>query len=399
MIEMKRSGGVGPQLGCHPAHERLGAAHPAAVRLSETGGCTAARCSSGRAPAPRRGSRRVDATSDWSGMQAQAPLAPYVGLWTPARRVSARRAGAADRRARAVRRRDARDASTSSPPVMRWRCARRCSPCWSAGSDGGAVRAAPRRDGRRRARSRPAGRCSRSGRSRAAELGAAAGRAWPARDPGPSRYAIRFLRARRAGPTARRLGHDGQATGPPLEAWLGAPARADPSPDDLVLRYLAAFGPARSPTCRLVRADAAAARSSTGCGRGCAPSATSAARELFDLPDAPRPDADTPAPPALPARVRQRAAVPRRRARFSRWRTNARRTCRRSPAPREGAAAARRNPRLPVAAGAAFPGAAVEDHHAAGDAATLDHQPPADASRGRRRPTGATRAAGGLAPD
>lgn len=87
-----------------------------------------------------------------------------------------------------------------------------------------------------------------------------------------------------------------------LASWLGreadppAPDGSDPVGEALVLRYLAAFGPAATADLR------------AWCGLAGLPGAVAATRdrliafrdergrELLDLPDAPRPDPDTPAP-------------------------------------------------------------------------------------------------------
>jgi hypothetical protein len=94
-------------------------------------------------------------------------------------------------------------------------------------------------------------------------------------------------------------GRGGQARYATLEAWTGREIEASPSIDEVVLRYLAAFGPASvmdmqnwsgltklKPAFERLRDRLVTFADERG-------------RELFDLPDAPRPDADVPAPVRL----------------------------------------------------------------------------------------------------
>jgi len=94
-------------------------------------------------------------------------------------------------------------------------------------------------------------------------------------------------------------GANGPAAWAPVESWLGAPLRRVPV-DALVLRYLGAFGPASVADVQvwsgLTRLREVAERLPLRTLRG------PGGQVLNDLPDAPRPAEDVPAPPRfLPA--------------------------------------------------------------------------------------------------
>jgi hypothetical protein len=130
-----------------------------------------------------------------------------------------------------------------------------------------------------------------------AQLRAALGAEWPHADPGSLAVAAR-CRLPLVQVTPRGLwGRSGQVALTTAEHWLGRPAEPAPDLDAVVLRYLAAFGPASVKDMQtwagLTRLRDAFERLRPRLLTFRDPNGV----ELFDLPDAPRPDPDTPAPP------------------------------------------------------------------------------------------------------
>ncbi len=231
------------------------------------------------------------------GMQAQAPDPPYVGLWTRlegflpdelARLILDRRAVRVALMRNTVHLVSDRDCLKLRPlvqPVIdRGLYANRADREGLEGVDIEALSVA----GRALLEERP---------RTAKELGVLLQERWPERDPATLARAVRHLVPLVQVPPRGVWGKSGWTTHTTAEAWLGRPLDPDPSPDEMVVRYLGAFGPASVRDVQswsgLTRLGEVVARLRPRLHafhdeRG---------RELFDLPDAPRPDPDTPAPP------------------------------------------------------------------------------------------------------
>ena len=238
-----------------------------------------------------------DAIEHLVGMQAQAPTPPYVGLWTRlegfhpdelARLILDRRAVRVALMRNTVHLVSARDCLKLrllvQPVIDRGLYGNRTHRVGIEGVDIEALSAA----GRTLLEERP---------RTARELGVLLQERWPEHDPASLARAIRHLVPLVQVPPRGIWGKSGSAAHTTAEAWLGHPLDQNPSLEEMVLRYLGAFGPATvkdvqtwSGLTRLgevverLRLRLRSFRDEHG-------------RELFDLPDAPRPDPDAPSPP------------------------------------------------------------------------------------------------------
>ena len=230
-------------------------------------------------------------------MQAQVPDLPYVGLWSRleafqheelSRLVETRRAVRASIHRCTIHLVTARDYVRLRPlfqPVLE-RGFESGSPFGRQipGVDRQALLAA----GRELLEERPL---------TVSELAKELSRRWPGLPPEPLAYAVRYMEPLVFVPPRGMWGGRGLVRTTTAKAWLGRPIGPPSTLDDLVMRYLAAFGPAT-----VIDMQAWSGMTRVGAvferlrpwllifrdERG---------RELFDVPSAPRPDSDTAAPP------------------------------------------------------------------------------------------------------
>jgi len=249
----------------------------------------------------RRKLTAVQAIERLAGLQAQAPNPPYIGLWSRLEGFEREQLTEAMRKRRIVRMSAMRSTLhlMTATDALAWRPL--LEPVHQRGLLGNHKRAL---DGLDRAAVVAAGRALLDQRPHtSAELGQALGARWKGRETASLAALIRNNVPLVHLPPAGSWNSHQSALLQPIGHWLGESA-ADVAPatqDDLLLRYLAAFGPA-------TLADAGAWSGLTG-WKAVADRLRPQLRvfvgeqgeELFDLPRAPRPDPDTPAPPRLVA--------------------------------------------------------------------------------------------------
>lgn len=130
-----------------------------------------------------------------------------------------------------------------------------------------------------------------------AQLRAGLVAAFPDRDPQALGQAVAQIVPMVQVPPRGVWGESGRPTLTTVEAWLGRPLADAPPFETLAMRYLAAFGPAGAADLQAWSGMTGVASALARVTSGLAEFRDERGALLYDLPDAPRPDPATPAPP------------------------------------------------------------------------------------------------------
>ena len=229
------------------------------------------------------------------GLQAQLPNPPYVGLWTRLARFEKDHLTRLIEKRRVVRSTmmratqhlvTARDYLHLRPVLqpMLDRNWRHSHGKRTAGIDRDELLAA----GRTLLAERP---------RTVTELQSLLGERWPKHDAMALGYSIQLLLPLVHVPPRGTWGRGGAVPATMAESWLRRPLSNDRSPEEMIVRYLAAFGPATVKDVQTWSGLTGLRAAVEGLRPQLATFRDAEGRELFDLPDAPLPDPDTPAPP------------------------------------------------------------------------------------------------------
>ncbi|AKU90936.1 winged helix DNA-binding domain-containing protein [Vulgatibacter incomptus] len=245
----------------------------------------------------RREKRSVgDALEHLVGLQAQDPQQPYLGLWSRLDAFAPEELSRsiADRQAVRIALMRSTIHLVTAADCLRLRPT--LQPVLTRGLDASA--AGPKLEGIDRGTLAAAGRALLEQQpSTGAALGKLLQERWPDRDAEALAHAVRTHVPLVQVPPRGLWGKSGQAVHTTAEYWLGRPLAGGIPTDELVVRYLRAFGPATARDIQTWSGLQALRPVLDGLRPRLRSMRDEDGDELFDVPDAPLPDPDTPAPP------------------------------------------------------------------------------------------------------